>query len=290
MQNADLLINGIPNSASVAPSFPDGKTVVFTLPTNLAAGTYSITINAGSIVDVQGTPIQPFIGTFVIDKTSPRVVSSSIVENDVKPIGSLTYTAVFSEDMETSVLDPSDFSLVGGWSGSHGAASLAWTDARTVQLQFDGTAWEDQYTLTLSSAVGKFQDPAGNPLDGEPHTPFSLPSGNGTTGGDFLVHFTTDVVSAPFPTPLNREKPAGSQIYDGSLNTAIGTSTDTDSYTISLDAGQTLTALVNPVAGLRSVVTIAGPSGVLGTAHRIGVPASRSSFRVCWPLLREPTR
>ena len=77
-----------------------------------------------------------------------------------------------------------------------------------------------------------------------PIQPFALPSGNGTVGGDFVVHFTTDFVSAPFPAPLTGVKPLGSLIYDGAINAVLDSNADTDSYTITLDAGQTLTALV----------------------------------------------
>ena len=131
---------------------------------------------------------------------------------------------------------------------------------RTLQLQF-GSLPDDTYTLTLLSGAGQFQDLVGNILDGEPHSPFALPSGDGHAGGNFVVHFTADITSTPFPTPLSPKDPLGSLIYDGSTQAIIATGSDTDSFTIVLDAGQTLTAVVIPASGLRPTFRVLRPRG-----------------------------
>ena len=51
-------------------------------------------------------------------------------------------------------------------------------------------------------------------------------------------------------------------IYNGTAAGTIGLATDSDSFTIDLDAGQTLTALLHPAAGLQPTVSITGPGGV----------------------------
>ena len=139
-------------------------------------------------------------------------------------------------------------------------AGYAWTDSHTLQLQFSNLP-DDNFTLTLFSRAGAFQDVAGNIMDGEPHAPFALPSGDGQLGGDFVVHFSVDAASAAFPTPLKAENPLGSLIYDGSTSAAIGTGSDTDSFTITLDAGQTLTAVVVPASALQPTLCVTGPGG-----------------------------
>ena len=259
VQNADLLIDGVPNSATTAPAFADSKTVVFTLLSGLGSGTHTVSIAAGSIFDLQNTSLSTYTGTFVVDTLSPHIIASSVMENDVLSGGSLTYTVTFDEDMSTSVLDSADFSLIGTISGTRTATSSSWTDARHLQLQYTGLS-EDNYTLTLFSAAGRFQDAVGNLLDGESHAPFSLPSGDGVAGGDFVVHFSLDTTTAAFPT-LTAKNPLGSLVYEGVTTGMVNTASDTDSFTIALDAGQLLTAFLTPTSGLQAVLTITGPDG-----------------------------
>src|SRR5206468_4172494 len=107
---SDLEVDGV---AATSVTVVDGDTVVFALPSGLSEGTHSVTIAAGAIEDVQGTPLTAFTEQFTLDFTPPRVIGSSIQENDVLPPGSLTYTVTFSEPMNTANLDDSDFSLFG---------------------------------------------------------------------------------------------------------------------------------------------------------------------------------
>ena len=54
----------------------DGDTLVFTLPGDLALpdGPHTLAIARGSIRDVQGTPVEGFSSTFVLDTVAPRVI------------------------------------------------------------------------------------------------------------------------------------------------------------------------------------------------------------------------
>jgi len=258
VQAADLVIDGGLSSAT-AFAWVDGKTLAFTLPA-LPAGAHTLSLGAGALLDLQSTPLQAFSSTLVLDLTAPRITASSVMEGDLLPTGGLTYTATFSENMDTTTLDSSDFRLVASSGVTVAPTSFSWLTAQQVQLQYSGLT-EESYTLTLNSAAGAFQDPAGNLLDGEPHTPFTLPSGDGTPGGSFHVHFAVDMVTAGFPVPLTALNPAGSLIYTGSVAGTVGTGADSDDFTITLDAGQTLTAFVAPAAGLQPTLTILGPTG-----------------------------
>jgi hypothetical protein len=115
---------------------------------------------------------------------------------------------------------------------------------------------EDIYTLKLFSGDGQFEDLLGYDLDGEAG---AYPSGDGLEGGNFVVHFATDIGTIAFPTPLTPKLPSGSMIYDPSLTAVIGTAGDTDSFTINIDAGQTMTVLATASGGLRPTIQVTGP-------------------------------
>src|SRR5262249_40268110 len=115
-------------------------------------------------------------------------------------------------------------------------------------------------TLTIRIPTGRVKDQFDNPG----FTPFRA---------DYQV----DVGTAPVPTPLAPESPRGSLIYDTALSGLINFALDTDTFTVGLDAGQTVTLLVTPTAdGLRPTVRLVGPGGDVlasATASAAGQPA-----------------
>ncbi len=255
LQPADLKINGIP---AVGVSAIDGNTVVFDLP-QLNEGPQRVRIATGAMKDVQGTPLDAFEMNFVEDLTPPRVISSSIQPGDVLPAGDLTYVVEFSEPMRTDNLYPwnvplqeLDGSAIYSPNGYSFDAS-----GTTLTLQYSGLP-EGSYRLTLISAG--FEDlasPDGFDLDGEP----PVVSGNGTEGGDFSVEFDLDIDTLAFPTPLSPKAPLGSLIYDPVVSGLIRPAGDSDSWTLPLDAGQTITVVVEPGSGLQPRVELFDPSG-----------------------------
>ena len=84
----------------------------------------------------------------------------------------------------------------------------------------------------------------------------------GNPGTAYSGSFTTDIATAAFPTPLTSVAPSGSLIYDGSLDAVINPGSDTDSLTINLDAGQTLTVVAVPATTLQPTLTVTDPGGV----------------------------
>lgn len=56
--------------------------------------------------------------------------------------------------------------------------------------------------------------------------------------------------------------PLGSLLYPEDLSDRISTTGETDSFTLDLDAGQTLTAVVDPAAGLQAAITVLGAGGI----------------------------
>jgi uncharacterized repeat protein (TIGR01451 family) len=82
-----------------------------------------------------------------------------------------------------------------------------------------------------------------------------------------LIPGTTRATTSAYPTPLAGELPSGSLIYDPSVSGTISGGNPSDSYTLALDSGQTLTVLVTPAAGLQPSVAVYDPANsLLGTA------------------------
>ncbi len=173
-------------------------------------GTHTVAIAGGAISNVQGTPIDPFSSTFVIDTAAPRIVSSSIQQDEVLTAGDVSVTLTFSEPMNTGA---SGFSLYGSFTGTYYyASSSGFDDTGTVFTATFSNLPEDAYTFTAWGT--SFQDSVGLWLDGEasgwPIGPNA--TGNGIEGGDFIVKFATDADTRALPTPFVDLPPAGAQV------------------------------------------------------------------------------
>ena len=261
LQAGDLTVDG---QAATAFTVVNGRSVTFTLPT-ITEGVHTVAFAASSVVSIQNIGITAYAGQFTVDLTPPKVFSSSIQQGDVIPTGSLSYVVGFSEPMNKTNLSSGDFSLKGAdLNLSYSASSFSFDAAGTTLTINYANLPEDRYTLTLFSGSSAFADLAGHTLDGEALT-WPIPSntsGNGVDGGNFVVQFSTDNPTRAFPTPLTSQAPSGSQIYSGTVTTDITTATDSDLFTLSLDAGQTISLLATPLtgSGLQPVVTLLSPS------------------------------
>ncbi len=258
----DLTVDGVP---ATGVTVVDGNTVIFSID-EPDEGTHEVRIAAGALVDLQGTPLDEFTSHYAIDLTPPTIVASSIQEGDVLPVGSLSYQVTFSEPMNTANLDASDFLLHGNFRGAdYGPSSYSYDATGTILTVGYSGLPDDSYTLALYSGDGGFEDAVGWDLDGEPLA-WPIPpnaSGDGIEGGNFLVDFYLDVDAtgpAAYPTPLSPKTPLGSLIYDPSVTGVINPLGDTDSFTIDVDAGQTITVLVTPGAGLQPTIDLVDPS------------------------------
>jgi hypothetical protein len=271
LQAADLTFGPLTATAFTVLS---GNQVRFTVPGGLGEGAYLVTIADGAILDVQGTPLTEFNAQVFVDRTGPRVIFSSIQEGETHGAGNLSYVVQFDDLLPQSNFDASDFALQGlGLVRSYAPASFDYVAADSILTLNFSNLPEDSYRLTLLSGNGRLEDLAGNDLDGEPPPGlWQIPpqqSGNGVAGGDFVVNFTLDVVSAPFPTTLTAVNPLGGLIYQGQTAnpSVISSASDTDAFTINLDAGQTLGVLVTPTGStLQPVVELLDPNdAVIGS-------------------------
>lgn len=270
----DLTINGAP---ATSVSVIDARTVEFSLAgLSSGDGTYAVRLPAGVLNDMSGNASAAYAVDFRLDGTGPVVTASSVGSQDVVPAGDLTYVATFSEDLATAGLGSEDVSLVNDLSGQAIAASSFSYDAsnRRLTATFRGLV-DSNYTLTLRSGASAFRDPVGNLLNGAPS--FPLPSGQGHPGGDdFVVHFTADTATANLPS-FAAQNPAGSLIHEAVAVGALHTASDSDSFLLTLDAGQTVTVVLTALDGdALPVVRVIDPDGLVagtGAAAAAGGPA-----------------
>ena len=81
----------------------------------------------------------------------------------------------------------------------------------------------------------------------------------------FSGTYAVDITSQAYPTPLTGKLPAGSLIYDPSVSGSVGFVGDTDAYTLSLAANQTITLVLSVDPGLIGTLALAGPGGPIAS-------------------------
>jgi len=266
---ADLTINGTP---ATAVTIVDSDTLRFTIPT-LADGLHNVAIAAGALHDIQNQPLAALASSFTLSTTGPRVISTSVQEGDTLGTGTAAITLQFDRELDAAAIDASDVQLMGSLSGPHSPTLFSY-DAVTSTLSLEfADLTDDAYSLTLKSGDGAFEDLLGRDLDGEPLA-FPIPanaSGNGVVGGDFVVNFVVDQSVLPIGVPLEAVAPLGSQIYDGAVAGRIGTAGDSDAFTIDVDAGQTITVVIDGMPTLQPTVELRHTGGSLVTSAAASV-------------------
>jgi hypothetical protein len=279
---AAVLVDGL---AATGFTVVNGTTVIFKLPTLPTQLSHTVSIADGAlvdVVDVSGIALTGYSGTFFVNTTPPNVIASSIQEGDAVASvagGDLTYTVQFSEPLNQATVTAAAFQLHGqGQNRDYTPTSFTYIiDTSTLTLNFTGVR-DDTYTLTLKSA--NLTDLFGLRLDGETtvagHSVWPIPpghSGDGVQGGDFLVHFSYDAGNpSPYPTSLTAVQPLGSLVYQGpAYFSTLQSSTDSDSFTLTVNPGQTITVLAHPLAaGLQPTIQLSNSGGPLGSVTAPG--------------------
>jgi hypothetical protein len=135
-------------------------------------------IAGGKIQDISGATLAAYGEDYTTDNVAPRLVSTSIQEGGLLPVGSLTYVATFSEPMAQSNFDTASFDLHGdNLNADYTPASYGFNAAGTVLTINYNNLPNDSYSLTLFSAEAGdngpttnpngFRDLVGNAFDGE---------------------------------------------------------------------------------------------------------------------------
>ena len=236
----DLTINGTPaDSVTVV----DGNTLEFSIGSaDIGEALYNVEIADSALVSLSGLYITGWSTTFNTDFTAPKVSATSENQFTVLDQAARTLTFTFDEAISATGLGIEDVTLLDQNGSPVSITSFAY-DAINLQASI-GIPFlaEGDYTLTLRSGNGAFEDVAGNDLDGENDW---LPSGDGVAGGDYVFHFTVDATTLALPVPLGAIQPDGSLIYDTAHSGIFHAEFDEDRYTLEIEAGQVLTVVLS---------------------------------------------
>jgi hypothetical protein len=239
-------------SATLSGSGASGVLSVSPTSATFASGAWTgnVTVNAvDPTVTLQVSNGAGAVGTsntFAV-KTPLQVATTTPAPNGVFTLpGPFTYDVTFSEPITPSSVTTGDL-VLSGVSGATVTGVTVLTGNTTARFTISGITTEG--TLTASIATGAVTDQYGGP------------------NVAFSASYAVDIGTVAFPTPLSSVAPSGSLIYSGTTSGGIAPSGDTDSFTIDLDAGQTITALADPASGLQPSITVRDPGGaVLATA------------------------
>ncbi|MBL8338417.1 MAG: Ig-like domain-containing protein, partial [Rhodoferax sp.] len=231
IQAGDLLVNG---QAASGVLQVDGNTLRFDVSGLVTGdGAYTLEIAAAALTGASGSDNAAFTRSFFVDNTRPTVTASSVASGESVAPGARTLVFNFSEDLDTSGLGAEDVQLTNTTTGQAYSASSFTYSAATDQLTLQyADLPEGAYTLTLLSGSNALRDLVGNALNGNTATP---------EADNYLLQFAVDAPTQALPA-FTTVSLAGSLIYRSEVaDRAVHGNGDTDSFTLSLDAGQTLT-------------------------------------------------
>jgi Legume lectin domain/SdrD B-like domain/Bacterial pre-peptidase C-terminal domain/Bacterial Ig-like domain len=233
---SDLQVDG--TGADSASLSADGLTITYTYNTSPVAqqGSETMDLPAGSVKGAgDGIGNSAFHASFFYVITQLQVSATSPAVGSVLTVPVTDMVVQFNTQFDLGTLSASDFQLSQG-----NVVSAVPLTSQAVDLTLSGITQDGSLTLTV---------PAGALLDlfGVPNLAFT---------GNYIV----DIATGPYPTPLVGKPPAGGLIYDPSVTGSIGFVGDTDTYTLPLAAGQTLSLLLSTDPSLIGTITLQDPS------------------------------
>jgi ELWxxDGT repeat protein len=203
---------------------------------------------------------------WVLD-TAPVVRSIVRADPDPTTASSVDFTVTFTEDVDGVGTEDLVLMTTGAISGASVTAVSPSTGPATTYTVTVATGSGDGTIRLDVSDDDTIVDGAGNPL-----------GCSGTGNGDYTAGelYTIDVNVTGYPVPLEAKGPLGGLIYDPSVSAMIGTAGDTDSFTIDLEDGQTITVVVDSDATLVPTIELFDPSsasiGSTNLTPPIGAP------------------
>ncbi len=230
-------------------SLSDSRTALFHFNTSPVSnqGIQTISMIAGAVTRVDDNAgSAAFSSSFRYDAQPMQVVSTSPANGSTiaPPLASIDVT--FSEAVDPSSIAPADLTINQGT-----VLTAAAQNPTKIRYTLSGVSSEG--TLTLALAAGALTDAFGNP---------SLA---------YSQIIVLDVSTALFPALLTATSPLGSTAYGSSLQGQINSASDSDSFTILLDRGQSLSLLARGQSGLQPTVTLRDSNGVIiGSAPASG--------------------
>jgi subtilisin family serine protease len=145
---------------------------------------------------------------------------------------------------------------------------------------FSGTSMAAPHVTGVAALAASFAPELGYHglrtamLDGV--DPIASMQGATVTGGRLNAFQTLQLVQedfdvVPFPTPLQPQEPLGSLVYTGTTKGIIVSSADTDTFSLLVDPGQTITVLALPGDSLQPTIELYRQDGdqevLVATAH-----------------------
>ena len=224
----DLDVNSIP--ASGVSLSTDDTTATFTFTTSPVVnfGLQTMSIGAGAVFAL-GNPTlvnQAFNATFRTDDIQLQVSTTSPPPTTgVFNLPTFIYDVTFNKQINPATVATSSLNL----SGIPGAlVTSASVLPGNMTAQFTISA-PTVGVLNLSIPAGTITDLYGNP------------------GAFFSANYFVNLASpSAFPVPLTQTAPAGSLIYSGTLTGQIEPAGHSDTLTLNVNPGQTITAAVTP--------------------------------------------
>jgi subtilisin family serine protease len=236
LEASDLAVDGM---AADSVSAVDDVTAVFSFGQTPVTneGAHLIHMAPGAVLrQGNGQPVGEYSASFRYDVLPMQIVSMTPAEGSTVTLPLTTLRLDLNEPFDPASLSAGDILLSQGR-----VTNVVQVDADTVDCVVTGAVTEGILTVTVPA--GGFTDMNQNP----------------SLAFNSFVHL--DAITTPYPVPFERVEPAGSMIYDPTASAFVTPAGDADEYTMSLDAGQTLTLLVEPDEGLRPSAEVSGPGG-----------------------------
>lgn len=257
---SDLQVNGI-SASSVALSNGD-LTATFTYSSSpvTAQGVQSMTMAANAVLRASDSDgVDAFSRNFKYDATILSVSSTTPAVSGMFNLpGPFNFDVTFNEAINPASVSTDD---IGVSTGNVTAATAL--NATTARYTISGITNETPITIAVD--------------------PNKVADLNGNTNAAFEGSYQSEITTTAFPTTLAPKTPLGSMIFDGSYGANVSFVSDLDSFTIALDAGQTLSLLLTPTnPALQPSVAVTGPGGTnqSNTAASAGSPAILNSVPI----------
>jgi hypothetical protein len=232
LQPSDLTVNSI--GADNVSLSPDDTTATFTYKSSpvTTQGLETMSMAAGSVSRL-GDPSANFLAfnaQFRYDAVLLQVVSTNPPSNGAILLPApITFDVNFNEAVDPNSVQASDL-VLNGLPGAFVSGVTVLSGNTTAEFTIAGVSSEGP--LTVSIAAGAITDAFGNP------------------GAAFSASYFTHFATAAMPTPLVAQAPLGSTIYETSATGYIGSKTDSDTFTLSVNPDQTIAVVVTPSDGI----------------------------------------
>ena len=244
LQASDLTVNSIAANNVTLSANDLSATFTFNTSPVTVQGLQTMALAAGSVYKL-GDPSSTtaaYNATFRYDAVTIQVTSTTPAAGGLfKLPGPFTFDVTFNEPLAPTSVKTTSL-VISGIAGAAVTGATVLSGNTTVAFTISGITTEGFLTATI--AAGTVTDQFGNP------------------GNAFTATYATDLGTVAFPVPLVAQAPNGSLIYGRSVAGFIGSTTETDTFTISIDPKQTISVLVTPTTStFRPAVQLLDPSG-----------------------------